>query len=538
MKNTWKIIGATFLMCSFFSLVCAQSVVQGKAPKLVVFVNIDELHTEHLLALRNKFSKHGFNQLVNQGAFFHQADYGITSSYNGAKQLNMYTGTYPCVHGVISDAWYDLHKNEIVNAFAFKAEDEVNHPDSGCVASASVLSSTFADELGLMHRGLSKIATVGFSPEDNAFFTHSKKAVHYWFDRTSGKMVSSVNDSVPLWLNTFNSMGFADLYLERQWGPVSDLKQYHEYMSGQQSELRHFLYNMNGVSAKGLRYQNIPGSPYGNVLLRDFVASLLINEDFGKDEHPDMVAVSFSCKPFVKSTHELFDAEVEDMLIRLDGQIESLIQVIKDNIGLEHTLFVFSSTPAVRWQSETLQKSHISAGNFNGKKTSALLNLYLMAIYGQGKWIKGYHDKQFYLNHELIKEKNINMDEFEDIAAKFLLEVSGVQNTISADDLRTNNYASGIYDTMQRSYYYGRSGDLLITLKPGWKEEVEVSQHQSSLSQHLSVPLIFYGWEVPAIQTFRKVMMTEVAPTISTILEIPQPNGCDSEAILEVLPNN
>ncbi len=515
--------------------VYSQNMIKTKVPKLVVFVNIDELQTEHLLKFKNKFTKHGFNQIIERGTFFHNSDYETSTTYKGTKLTNFYTGTYPGMHGIISDKWYTLNQPNISKAYSFNAADAVNHPDSGYFSTSEILSSTIADELLIMNRGKSKVASVGITPEDIAFLSHSDQTSQYWFDRTTGKMVCSSKDSLQQWVQKFNSMKFADMYINRQWGPAFDLRNYNEFVTGGDKEMRHFMYDLKAPDHSLMPYSKLPGTPFENYLIRDFAASLVINENLGKDEFTDILSVNFTCKPFIEDEIELFDAEVEDMLLRLDEQIESFIQVIKDNVGLEQTLFIFTSTPTINWGLKTLQNNNISTGYFNGQKTSALLNLYLMAIYGQGKWVKGYENKQFYLNHELIKEKDISFEEIQDKAARFLLEVSGVQNTITGINLRTNNYTNGVYGLMQKSYYFGRSGDLFVSLKPGWIEEIKENQKHSFKSNRCTIPMIFFGWNINPAQIVDKVKMIDVAPTISTILEIPKPNGAIGKPINEII---
>ncbi len=535
MKRVYHKTTIIFLLLLLATRVFTQNINTTKVPKLVIFINIDELQTEHLLKFKNKFSKHGFNQIIDHGAFFHNSDYETNTTYIGTKLTNLYTGTYPSFHGIISDKWYTLNNASVNKAYSFQSDNYEYHPDSGYFKTAEILSSTIADELSIMTRGKSKIATVGINPENLAYFSHSDKSIEYWFDRTTGKMVTSSKDSTAEWVDKFNSLKFADMYLSRQWGPAFDLRDYNEFTTGGDKQMRHFLYDLRNNGNTRIPYSKIAGSPYENYLIRDFAASLVINENLGKDDYTDILSLNFTCKPFINDEIELFDAEVEDMLLRLDEQIESFIQVIKDNVGLEKTLFVFTSTPTINWGLQTLKDNNISTGYFNGNKISSLLNLYLMAIYGQGKWVKGYQNQQFYLNHELIKEKEIVFEEIQDKAARFLLEVSGVQNTITGLNLRTNNYTNGAYSLMQKSYYFGRSGDLFISLKPGWIEEVEENKKESFKSNRCTIPLIFFGWNINPVQVIDKVKMIDVAPTISTILEIPKPNGAVGNPIKTII---
>ncbi len=521
------------ILCFASRAVVAQSNPVKQSPKLVVFLNIDELRTEHLLTFRDKFSKFGFNQLIEKGTFYHRGDYKSTTSFCGTKIVNMHTGCYPSSHGIIGKSWYSLHDDKEEKASLFESFDTTTDPDSGYIVFPNIYSSTLSDELNIFNKEKSKIAAVSLLPEKISYQGHIDKNLAFWFNRTTGAMVHG-SDSVSLpWVEKYNSMKFPDMYIQRHWGPLRELRKYQEYDSKNPIKPRHFMHNLKS-SNPIFPYQNIVGSPSGNVLIRDFVAALMINEELGKDKYADILSISLSCKPFVNQPQEMFNTETEDMLLRLDIQIESIIQLVKDNVGLEHTLFVLSSTPTTGWLPETLNKHKLNTGVFNGRKTAALLNLFLMAKYGQGKWIKEYHDKQFYFNHELLSKSEIEFKEMRDESAKFLLEVSGIEKTITAYNLRVNEYTTGIFNEYQQNYYYGRSGDLFISLKPGWTEEIN-STKEIKFERNFFSPLIFFGWNIKPAQIFDSINMIDVAPTLSTILEIPEPNGCKGEPLKEVV---
>ncbi|WP_142532752.1 alkaline phosphatase family protein [Saccharicrinis carchari] len=514
-------------------VVSGQNYKPTQAPKLVVFLNIDELRTEHLITFSHKFSQFGFNQLIKNGTFYHRGNYKTTTSFRGTKLLNIHTGSYASTHGVIGSAWYNAQQQSEEKASYFYAPNAQVQPDSGQIIFPRLNCSTISDELNIFYKGKSKVAAVSLSPEMLAYQGFLNDELTFWLNRTTGRMINNSDSAPPNWAQKYNDMNFADMYIQRQWGPASDLNDYHEYISKGPMPPRHFMYDMKERDPL-FPYQKIIGSPFGNVLLRDFVASLIINEELGKDKYPDLLTISLSCKPFVDRPQEMFDVEMEDMLIRLDEQIESIIQLVRDDVGLEHTLFVLSSTPSIGWLPQTLAKNNVSTGIFNGKKTSALLNLYLMAIYGQGKWVAGYNDKQFYFNHKLLNEKQINLEEIQDKAANFLLEVRGIDKTITAYHLRVNEYTTGIFNEYQQNYFHGRSGDLFISLKPGWTEEIN-GYKKVSLEQNFYTPLIFFGWNVNSTQVLEPVNMIDVAPTLSTILQIPEPNGCVGEPLQEVV---
>ena len=62
----------------------------------------------------------------------------------------------------------------------------------------------------------------------------------------------------------------------------------------------------------------------------------------------------------------------------------------------------------------------IPGGEFHIERCSALLNLYLAAIYGEGQWVEAHFEQQIYLNHKLIEQKQLNISEILNRAAEFL----------------------------------------------------------------------------------------------------------------------
>ena len=85
-----------------------------------------------------------------------------------------------------------------------------------------------------------------------------------------------------------------------------------------------------------------------------------------------------------------------------------------------------------------------------------------------------------------------------------------------------------------------RSGDLLLVLDPGWYDFWPSSSpvgttHGSWNPYDAHIPLLFYGGKVEHGSTSREVHITDIAPTVTQMLHIQQPNACVGEAIGEVV---
>ena len=85
--------------------------------------------------------------------------------------------------------------------------------------------------------------------------------------------------------------------------------------------------------------------------------------------------------------------------------------------------------------------------------------------------------------------------------------------------------------------YPKRSGDVVINLMPGW---IEQREHAVSLSGSLyeydtHIPLLFLGSGVPAAAVERDVELSDVAPTLARIMQIPLPDAVTGKVLEEVV---
>ena len=88
-----------------------------------------------------------------------------------------------------------------------------------------------------------------------------------------------------------------------------------------------------------------------------------------------------------------------------------------------------------------------------------------------------------------------------------------------------------------RGYNARRSGDIAYVLEPGWIESTKIqgSTHGSAYSYDTNVPVIFYGRGIKSGSSVRYHPITDIAPTISILLNIKFPSGCTGQPVEEAL---
>ncbi len=505
-----------------------------KRPKLVLFFFIDELNTTQLLAFQDKFSDKGFNRLMTEGVFLKNAQYPAGSLYKGTNLATLLSGSYPATHGIVSEKWYDrLRKSEVISTMGivdYSLPDSLQPREN----TSQILVSTIVDELKWMHNGASKVTTIGVEPSSFLWSGGQMPNEIYRLSKESGAFESLKDTTLvplPKWVNNFNSKNLADLYSGREWGPSKDLNTYHQYkfFKDEVKGDHHFLYSLQKKRGKDA-YKNVIESPYGNKLIRDFVAYSLFNSDIGRDDVTDVLSVHFSTKSTMFKNASVFAPETEDMVMRLDTEIGDILGIVEDRIGLNNTVVVLTSLSSPLRSENDYKRSNIPTGIFSGAKATSLLNLYLMAIHGQGKWVKSYNDSQIYLNQDFIKEKGKDFDEMAKQSAEFLMQMKGVAYAVPAKELASMNSSLSSIRSLELNFHNLRSGDILLRLSPGWNEEVDGVILSKQYSQ-VHLPLFIFGGGIEARVVNRSEPMINLAPTICTLLGIPFPNGCEGEVI-------
>ncbi|MFM7152736.1 MAG: alkaline phosphatase family protein, partial [Bacteroidota bacterium] len=83
---------------------------------------------------------------------------------------------------------------------------------------------------------------------------------------------------------------------------------------------------------------------------------------------------------------------------------------------------------------------------------------------------------------------------------------------------------------------------IIFQLDPAWHADDTYfgdggCTHGSSYPYDTHVPLLWYGWKSPKGATHRSVKITDIAPTLASMLRVMEPNGTTGEVITELFGN-
>lgn len=519
-------------------------------PRLVIGIVVEELKYDQLEKFRDRLGDNGIKRLINEGTYFKNAsfEYMLTQSAPGYATIS--TGAEPSAHGITSDDWYTPLRNELINCTKDISVNAVGGSfEAGLNSPVNLLVSTFSDELKVSSNGNAKVFGVGLR-ESSAIFSagHAANAA-YWFDNTTGTWMSSTYylESLPVWVNDFNAMKFSDTYLNSVWNPLRPAKDYVDCLPDSNSfeagfnNINYFPYDLKKLRSKNMfssknDFSLLRETPFGNSFTTDFAIRLIQNEHLGKDDVTDYLSICYTSTDYIGHRFGPSSVEMGDAILRLDDDIKNLLTFLNDSIGKKNVLIYFTAAHGISEIPAVLEKNRIPAGYFKQNQALQLLRSYLNAVYGEGDWVKGYSERQVFLNRTLIEDARLSLDDVQKKVARFLVQFTGVQAAYPYSAFEANDFGSGNLKRIINNFSPQRSGDVIVILNPGWveKENDYVTDHNSPYEYDSHVPLIWYGWTVNRATVNRQVDMTDIAATLSTLCKIPYPNACSGEPMIEL----
>jgi len=290
------------------------------------------------------------------------------------------------------------------------------------------------------------------------------------------------------------------------------------------------------LKKQDIRYKLLRTIPSGNTYTLDFALATMVYENLGKGTNTDFIAITFSAIDNIGHKFGPNSVEIQDAFLRLDQNIGHLLTFIDKQYGKENVLVFLTSNHGVSSIPLFLKENKMPAGYFKYHYSVALLKSYLNALYGEGEWVTSYINQQVYLNRQLIESAKLSLREVQEKVSQFLVQYSGVANTITATDLQTNNFkGGGAFEKMQNSFHQERSGDIILNLESGWiQDKLEATDHGSGNVYDTHVPLLWYGWKIKRGSITRNIFIEQIAASLAEFLQIPYPSSCDSEPIDEL----
>ncbi len=515
-------------------------------PRLAVGIVVDQMQFDMLYRFQDEFGDGGFRRLLSEGFSFENAQFDYAPTFTGPGHASVYTGTTPAVHGIMSNAWY---VRELQGTTYVTADEQVatvgSDTDAGMMSPRWMLSTTVGDELWMHSNERSRVVAISLK-DRGAILPGGHTGQAYWFDYDTGDFISSTHygPELPSWVRAFNERGLVARYLTRQWTPLlpearyvaslPDDNPYEAPFSGMDRPV--FPYDLSELAER-----SGPGivayTPFGDELLVELAIAALDGESLGSRDTPDLLAISFSSPDHVGHRFGPMSMEIQDLYLRLDRQLERLLDEIDQHVGLEDVIMFLTSDHGVAHVPDYLRDRNVPVGQMSSRALATELRAYLEELYGED-FVLSLSNEQVFFDHEQVRRAGVSLSELQQTTARFLISRDGIAGALTADALTFSEFSQGHRARIQRGFHPARSGDVVYWMEPHWMSvfgPAARTTHGSVYSYDTRAPLIWFGGQVPAGRSAHPVAISDIASTLAVFLRSPFPSGNTGNPMNELM---
>ena len=503
------------------------------APRLVVGITVDQLRSDYLYALQHLYGEKGFKRMMQGGVVCDNVTYDFPHLDRAVSTAAIHSGTIPFYNGIVSEDVFDTFTRKDRNIL-YDDQFMGNATDDNFSA-RDLLVSTLSDEVKIVGNGLGRVYSI--APDAATAILSGGHIANsaLWIDDEKGRWVTTTYyyDAPAYILHPYYTNSPTQVIDTLMWRPCRAPEQY----TALPYQITDIPYTHRLPAKEHNRYTHFKTTPFVNSEVTDVTIDLLKSASLGNRGQLDMINVGYTLAPYKNGTVQEYGMELQDAYVRLDADLSRLFEAIDSSVGLENAVIFITSTGYFTGEGREPAFYKIQSGEFYPKRAISLLNMYLMALYGNGDWVTGYSHNQIYLNRNYIKERDLELEEVRDKAAQFLIDMEGVQDIYTQHRilLRSTNEHT---DRLRRGLSSKLSGDLFIELVPGWEIVYEDHNNTRQYIRHNAVPAPFMlmAPQLPAQKIEYPIDVTTIAPTVARILRIRSPNGCTTRPLNIVYP--
>lgn len=510
-------------------------------PKLVVSLVVDQMRWDFLYRYWSSYGTRGFKRVLADGYAYHQMHYDYVPTVTGAGHASIYTGAGPAQHGIAGNNWYDARTGKSVYCTQALSDSIVavgGDSAAGRMSPQQMLSTTWSDQLRQATIGASKVISIAL--KDRAAILPGGYSANgaYWFSEATGQWMTSTyyRKELPAWVVAQNRRGLRDSLYAQGWQPA--LKSYpnstadeHPGEAGGSVLPKTFSATRN--------WGELVSGPHGTTLTLELAKAALSGERLGQGTATDVLAISLSSPDYAGHAYGPHSVELEDLYVRLDEQMAGLIDHLDSRYGRGNYLFTLTADHAARALVEYDQSLRIPARRGSARSLMVSCETYLDSLYGKGDWlvqldgIPVQSNGWLLLNPSAAAQANVSEAALRLSLKAYLQRQAGVVQVVTREEaegtLRETPFGQG--------YVNGRSGDVLPVFEGNWYPTASKTgtSHGTHYSYDTHVPMLFFGWRVRAGESYRRVAIRDIAPTICSMLQIDNPTASTGSPLVEVI---
>ena len=539
-----------FLFLSFVVAFLIQGTAAAKEkvlrPKLVVGLIVDQMRWDYLYRYFDRYGETGFKRVLNEGFSCENTMINYVPTITSVGHASVYTGSVPAIHGITGNSFVLAATGQKLNCVGDESVRPLGTENPSCRRSPrNLLVTTMTDELRLATNFRGK--SIGIALKDRAAILPAGHAANaaYWFDSKIGCWVSSsyYMDKLPDWVEGYNRTDPAACLLAEGWNTLYPIETYtastvdkkaYEVPIAKEvgSSFPYDTAEMMKKQGKGV----ISNTPFANVMTMQMAKLAVKNEELGKDDDTDFLAVSFSSPDVLGHLMGVNAVEMEDMYLRLDKELGDFFTFLDEEIGKGNYTLFLTADHAGPHHVDFLREHKLPGKEWDEKRTKNMLDSLILARFHISEVVKSIANYQVFLNCDKIPAHSELFTQVKACVVSFLQECEEIAYAVDCERVSSVTMPQTIRERIVNGYNPQRSGDVQIILKPGWYSGAfGRTNHGVWCAYDSHIPLLFMGWGVAKGRTCREVHVTDIAATVAALLKIQMPSGCVGVPVTEVI---
>ena len=544
------VIFISFCLLSVTSIAQKQTsnIKNSPKPKLVVGIVVDQMRWDYVNKFKPFFkTQNGFLHFINEGATCDNTLIPYVPTVTACGHASVYTGSVPALNGIAGNDWYDNILQKKVYCVDDANVQTVGSPSiaNGKMSPVNLWTTTIGDELKLATNFKSKV--IGISLKDRGAIIpagHTADAA-YWYDTLSGNFITSTYyaKALPNWLSNYNKERHVDSSYKKGWNLSLASGIYEENCDGDENiyegkpfgeNAKRFPYNLNEFI--GLNYTKILTTPHGNNLVTDIAKQALINEHLGADNITDLLAISFSSPDYIGHKFGPNSWETLDGYIKLDEVLADFFNFLDKQIGKDNYTVFLTADHAVANIPAYAKKHNLPGGRYDDKAIKVDLNACLYANNLNPKLISYVGDNNIYYNHQLMDSLHVSSENLTTIITNYFEKLPFILQIVENRKAAYAPLPQIAREKIVNGYNAQRGGDLMILTKSGVVDGYPTgTSHGVLYNYDTHIPFLMVGNGVKQGVVNKPTYMTDIAPTITTLLGIQMPSGSIGTPVVEIL---
>jgi predicted AlkP superfamily pyrophosphatase or phosphodiesterase len=521
---------------------------QAQRPALVVVMVVDGLPQEQVVKYRDLYGAGGFQRLLNDGAWFGNANHLHAVTLTAPGHATMLTGSYPYRNGIIANEWIDRTSFEQV----YNTGD-INHKYIGDetkkldgTSPARLRVTTVGDELRYSNNGLSKVIAVS-GKDRGAILLAGHRGTAYMYMDQSGRFASSTYylKEHPAWHAAYYAKKPQDKWLGQAWTLLLPESAYARSIPEGQAWQRPFVGGARTfpftlpAEGKGY-YSQLLRTPFGDEATLEFARAAIEGENLGRNPAgvPDLLGVSLSTHDYVNHGFGPESRLSQDHVLRLDRALAAFFDYLDRRIGLDKVVITLSADHGFMNAPEYSAANGLGGARINQAKLMADLNAALQQRFGvKDNLAPRFAYPSMPLDQQAIAKNFLNRAEVEAFCAQFIMNFPGVSQVFTRTQLEKGDLAgTPLSAQVLKAWNRDLSGDLYIVQHPFTLFGGQVVTHGSPYTYDTNVPLMLLGrtWIKPGKYP-QSAAVADLAPTLSYLLDVRPPSGSEGRVLEEIL---